>query len=73
VIITSKPEHAFMSALARAPAVKIKYMNDTELAAETHKDILTFLWEKLPSEAFGDYVEAFVSSEGRGIISVVAS
>ena len=43
-------------------------MNDTELAAETHKDILTFLREKLPSEAFGDYVEALVvKGEGEGL------
>jgi hypothetical protein len=36
VIITSRPEHAIISALARAPSVKIKYMNDAGLGAETH-------------------------------------
>jgi hypothetical protein len=65
VLITSRPEHAIVSALARAPSVKIKYMNDTELAARTHKDILTFLRGKLPSDKFGDYVEALaVKAEG---------
>jgi hypothetical protein len=65
MVITSRPEHAIVSALARASSVKIKYMNDTELAAETDKDILTFLWEKLPSDKFGDYVEALaVKAEG---------
>ena len=64
VIITSRPEHAITSTFARAPSVKIRYMNDTELGAETHKDILTFLQEKLPSEKFGDYVEALTVKEG---------
>jgi hypothetical protein len=43
VVITSRPEHAMVSALARVPSVKVKYMDDTELAAEMDKDILTFL------------------------------
>jgi hypothetical protein len=65
VVITSRPEHAIVSALARASSVKIKSMDDTELAAETDKDILTFLQGKLPSDKFGDYVEALaVKAEG---------
>jgi NACHT domain len=65
VVITSRPEHAIVSALAGAPSVKIKYMNDTELAAEAHNDILTFLRGKLPTNKFGDYVEALaVKAEG---------
>jgi hypothetical protein len=40
-------------------------MNDTELAAETDKDILTFLREKLRDNKFGNYVEALaVKAEG---------
>jgi hypothetical protein len=74
VVITSRPEHAIVSALARAPSVKIKYMNDTELVAETHKDILTFLRGKLPSDKLGDYVEALaVKAEGLFQWAAVAS
>jgi hypothetical protein len=63
VVITSRPEHAIVSALARAPSVQIKYMNDTELAADTRNDILAFFGKKLPE--FGDYVEALaVKAEG---------
>ena len=58
VLITSRPEHVILSALARAPSVKVKYMGDAELAAETHNDILTFLRAKLPTIKFGDYVGA---------------
>jgi predicted AAA+ superfamily ATPase len=42
VVITSRPEHAIVSALVEAQSVKIKYTDDTELAAETHEDILAF-------------------------------
>jgi hypothetical protein len=74
VVITSRPEHAVVSVLARAPSVKIKYMNDTELADETHKDILTFLREKLPQDMFGNYVEALaVKAEGLFQWAAVAS
>ena len=74
VVITSRPEHPIVSALARAPSVKIKYMNDAELASETNKDILTFLRGKLPSDEFGGYVEALaVKSEGLFQWAAVAS
>jgi hypothetical protein len=55
VVITSRREHAIESALDGAPSVKIKYMDDPELAADTRNDILTFFGKKLPE--FGDYVE----------------
>ena len=58
VVITSRPKHAIVSALGKAPSVKIKYMDDSELATETEKDILMFLQEKLPSNTLGDYVES---------------
>ena len=65
VLITSRPEHVILSALARAPSVKVRYMDDTELAAETHNDILTFVRAKLSTNKFGDYVEALaVKAEG---------
>jgi hypothetical protein len=65
VVITSRAEHAIVSALDGAPSVKVKYMDDTELAAETDKDILIFLRGKLPSDRFGGYVEALaVKAEG---------
>ena len=64
VVITSRPEHTIVSALDRAPSVKVKYMNDTELA-ETNKDILIFLQRKLPSDKFGGYFEALaMKAEG---------
>jgi hypothetical protein len=65
VVITSRPEHAIVSALDEAQSVKIKYMNDTELAAGTHKDILAFFQQRLPSNEFKHYVEALaVKAEG---------
>ena len=66
VVITSRPEHSIVSALDRAPSVKVKYMNDTELAAETQEDILAFLRKELPSDKkVGRYVEALaVKAEG---------
>src|SRR6266481_5393274 len=74
VVITSRPEHAIVSALMKAPSVKIKYMNDTELAAETDKDISTFLQRQLPLDRFGGYVEALaVKAEGLFQWAAVAS
>ena len=74
VLITSRPEHAIVSALAGAPSVKVKYMNDIELAAETHTDILTYLKGKLPSDKFGGYIEALaVKTEGLFQWAAVAS
>ncbi len=74
VVITSRPEHAIESALIEAPSVKIKYMNDAELAAETNGDISTFLRGKLPLDRFGGYVEALVEkAEGLFQWAAVAS
>jgi hypothetical protein len=64
VLITSRPEYAIVSALDGAPSIKVKYMDDTELA-ETDKDILTFLRAKLPSEKFGSYVGALAVKAGK--------
>jgi hypothetical protein len=74
VVITSRPEDPILSALASAPSVKVKYMNDTELAAETDKDILTFLRGKLSIDKFGGYVEALAKkAEGLFQWAAVAS
>src|SRR6266481_4735630 len=74
VVITSRPEHAIVSALMPAPSVKIKYMDDPELAAETDKDISTFLRGRLPLDRFGGYVEALtVKAEGLFQWAAVAS
>ena len=74
VVITSRPEHAIVSALAGAPSVKIKDMDDTELSAATRRDILTFLRTKLPTDKFGGYVEALaVKAEGSFQWAAVAS
>jgi hypothetical protein len=65
VLITSRPERAILSALASAPSVKVKYMDDSVLAVETEKDILTFVRGKLPSDKFGGYVERVAVKAGR--------
>ncbi len=65
VLITSRPEHDIESAFVGAPSVRIKHMNDLELAAETHDDILAFLRERLPSEEFRNYGNALaIKAEG---------
>jgi hypothetical protein len=65
VVITSRPEHAIVSVLVEARSVKIRYMDDPELAAETQKDIRNFLRGKLRADKFGNYVEALaVKAEG---------
>ncbi len=74
VVITSRPEHAIVSALIEAQSVKIKYMDDTELAAKTHGDILAFFQQRLPSNQLGDYVEALaIKAEGLFQWAAVAS
>ena len=74
VVITSRPELPIITALAKAPSVKVKEMNDSELGAETHTDILTFLRGILPTDRFGGYIEALaVKAEGLFQWAAVAS
>ena len=74
VFITSRSEPAIMSAFDEAPSVKIRYMHDTKLAAETHGDILAFFQQKLPSNRFRHYVEPLaVKAEGLFQCADVAS
>ncbi|KAN0126434.1 hypothetical protein V8E52_000074 [Russula decolorans] len=74
MVITSRPEHAIVSALVEAKSVKVKYMDDTELAAGTHGDILAFFRERLPSNQFRHYAEALaVKAEGLFQWAAVAS
>jgi hypothetical protein len=74
VVLTSRPEHPIVSALAGAPSVKIKYMNDTELATETHGDIVAFFQQRLPSNEFRHYVKALAEkAEGLFQWAAVAS
>jgi hypothetical protein len=74
VLIASRPEHAIVSALVEAQSVKIKYMNDTELAAETHEDILAFFRQRLPSNELRHYIEPLVAkAEGLFQWAAVAS
>src|SRR6266702_4212548 len=61
VLITSRPEDAIVSALVGAPSVRIKSMNDLELAAKTHDDILTFLRTMLLSEELNHYCDALAT------------
>jgi len=67
VLITSRPEHDIESAFVgdRLAGIKIKYTNDSELAATTHVDILAFLEEKLPLDEFRKYGKALaIRAEG---------
>jgi NACHT domain len=74
VVITSRPEHAIVSQLDEAQSVKIKYMDDTELAAETYRDILTFFQQRLPSNELRHYLEALArKAEGSFQWAAVAS
>jgi AAA ATPase domain len=74
VVITSRPEHDIVSALFEAQSVKIKYMDDTELAAGTQGDIIAFFQQKLPSNEFRPYVEPLaVKAEGLFQWAAVAS
>jgi hypothetical protein len=74
VVITSRPEHTIVSALVDAQSVKIKYMDDTELAAGTHGDIFAFFQQRLPSNDFRHYVEPLaLKAEGLFQWAAVAS
>ncbi len=67
VLITSRPEHDIESAFVGdgLAGIKIKYTNDSELAATIHDDILAFFQEKLPSDEFRKYGEALaIRAEG---------
>lgn len=65
VLITSRPEHDIESAFVGAPSVRIKSMDDLDLAAKTHDDILSLLRERLPPEVFGNYGNALaIKAEG---------
>ncbi len=76
VLITSRPEPDIESAFigGRLAGIKIKYMNDSELAANTHGDILAFLREKLPSDEFRNHGDALaIRAEGSFQWAAVAS
>jgi NACHT domain len=73
VLITSRPEHAIVSALAKAQSVKAKYMDDTVLA-KTHEDILAFFQQRLPSNEFEHHLKALAEkAEGLFQWAAVAS
>ncbi|KAH8993488.1 hypothetical protein EDB92DRAFT_409256 [Lactarius akahatsu] len=55
VFITSRPENGIETALVGAQSVEIRHMNDPELAARTHDDILALLRERLPSDESRNY------------------
>jgi hypothetical protein len=69
VLITSRPEDGIESALVGEPSVKIKYMNDSELAATTHDDILAFLQES-SLQTSSKTMATQLARKGRGIVSV---
>ncbi len=55
VFITSRLEDGIESTFIGASSVRIKHMDDLELAAKTYDDILAFLQEKLPLDEFNHY------------------
>ena len=55
VLITSRPEDSIRSAFDGAPSARIKYMDDSHLAARSDEDILFLLQDLLPSEEFKKY------------------
>jgi len=61
MLITSRPEDGIESAFIEAPSVRIKYMDDLELAAKTHDDILTFLRTTLLSEELNIHCAALAT------------
>jgi len=61
VFITSRPEDDIESAFVEAPSVRIKRMNDLELAAKTHDDILTVLRTRLHSDELIIYCDALAT------------
>ncbi len=62
VLITSRPEDGIESAFVGAPSVRIKYMDDLELATRTHDDILTFVRTMLlPSDELNIYCAALAA------------
>ena len=52
VLITSRPEPSIKSAFDGAMSATIKYMNDSQLAAQSDEDIVSFLQDLLPSDEF---------------------
>ena len=52
LLITSRPEDSIQSAFDGAPSARIKYMDDSQLAARLDDDILSFLRDLLPSNEF---------------------
>src|SRR5258708_14562904 len=74
VLITSRPEDGIEPTLVGAPSVRIRYMKDSELAANTHDDILVFLQEMIPSDAFRNFGDALaLKAEGLFQWAAVAS
>jgi len=61
VLITSRPADGIESAFVGAPSVRIKYMNDPELATKTHDDILTFLRTMLLPDELNIYCAALAT------------
>ena len=65
VLITSRPENRIESTFRAAKSVIVKHMNDPDLAATTHDDILTFLRKMLHSYGLEQESEALARrSEG---------
>jgi len=71
VLITSRPEDGIESAFVGAPSVRIKYMDDLELAAKTHDDILTFLRAMLLFDELNIYC-ASLATKAEGLFQWAA-
>ncbi len=61
MLITSRPEDGIGSVFVGAPSIRIKYMDDLQLAANTHDDILIFLRMRLHSDELNIYCDALAT------------
>jgi NACHT domain len=74
VLITSRPENGIEHAFANAQSIRILYMDDAELAANTEQDIGMYLRNELPEEVFKEHGDKLAkAAEGLFQWAAVAS
>jgi NACHT domain len=74
ILITSRPENGIEPAFAKARSVRILYMDDPRLAANTEQDIGIYLHNQLPEDVFTKHGDKLAkASEGLFQWAAVAS
>jgi hypothetical protein len=71
VFITSRPEGGIQSAFDGVPSARVQYMDDSQLAARSYDDILTFLRDLLPPNEF-DKHGAALATKAEGLFQWAA-